>query len=581
MKEDRAQLGKAQYPNLTKHFLWRFFDGEAIASFHTDMHLLFVQIIGILVVPGLFKTFSSIYKYSQLAWCPVVHRDQAVLSDMHFFLCLSMILTGLVTVLEWDMLFPDRKDFHNLIPLPIRPKIIFMAKVTALLLFIVLCNAAINGLPVLLFPGIVLTTSTAQGSAGMSIEAFEGIKYTACQAASLFLSSLFVFTSLIAVRAALFANLTPKLARTASRCVQLFLICTLFCALLTFPLIRPEDLIREGNGIVHLLPHFWFLGLFEFLIGRETRIVTSLAETAGIAVAVSCFISIIGYAIGYRASMYKGFQPESTADYSGSGISKIGTSILDRVLLKESVERAYFHFIVQTLLRRKEHMLYWGSFVAAGVATIYLSLYAMRSDLLPDLLEHLNVIMSFPLIVSFFILVGLRFVFSVPADLDANWIFLTTDKRRLERANRGMYKFMLLAAHVPLLIIFPPFYLMIWDPLLVFLHIVYVSVLSLVLLELLLVRFAKLPFTCSYLPGKANIKLYGGLYVLGAIVYSYGMTALERWMLADVKRYAVIIIMFGVIIYKLNRIRNSFLKNESAIRFEEKPADSLNILALE
>ena len=47
-------------------------------------------------------------------------RDLASLGEKEFFICFSMTVMGLVTVIEWEMLFPDRRDYANLTPLPIR-----------------------------------------------------------------------------------------------------------------------------------------------------------------------------------------------------------------------------------------------------------------------------------------------------------------------------------------------------------------------------------------------------------------------------------------------------------------------------
>jgi hypothetical protein len=575
------QPRKNQILFITKHFFGRFFDSEMLSAFQAEMHLLFVHVLGLLIVPGFYKVSISIYKYSYLAWLPVARRNQEVFADMHFFLCLSMILTGLITVFEWDTLFPDQKDFVNLTPLPIEPKILFFAKVLALALFVVLCNVAINGLPTLLFPGIVLAKSIVPGSAGMTLQPFEGNRYMAAQAVSLFLSSIFVFTSLATVRAVLLLSLPAKLVRLASRCVQLPLIFILFCALFTFPFVNTDRLITEGKSAVGLLPQFWFLGLFENLIGHHSLINSSLAKTACIAVTVSFFVSMAAYRVSYRSSMQKGFQSGSSANFSVSRIQKICAWILNKILLRKSMEGAYFHFILQTVLRRQEHMLYLGSFVAAGVATIYLCLYSMKSGLIPDLFRHLNILMSFPLILSFFILAGLRFTFTIPADLNANWIFKITDRQRLVRAFGGVYKFMLCAVFIPLLIIFPPCYLMFWDPIRVLYHMIFVTLLSLILIELLLFRFMKLPFTCSYLPGKANLKLYGWFYVLACIVYSYGMTVIESWILKDMKLYLVSVFILGIVVFTLKRLRILMLKRNCEIQFEAEPADQLNILAIE
>jgi hypothetical protein len=576
MKMEENSLARVQLRYLTRHFFGRFFDSEAIAAPHTDMHLLFVQVLALLVFPGLLKVYLSITSYSALAHGPIADRDHAALIDEYFFLCLSMILTGFITVFEWDALFPDQKDFQNLTPLPIEPRILFFAKLIALSLFVGLCNIAINGIPSCLFPASVLTYSPVRGAAGNSIQPGELSRYYLTHVISLFVSSVFAFTSIITIRAVFLLIVPARLVRIVSRCTQLALLLILLCALLSFP----ARLILEGNALIYLFPPFWFLGVYEALLDHHSVAINSLAHMAFTAVAISGFLSIISYTIGYRSSMQKGFQAAGLASYHVSGIRKIWTLILHRTCLKNSIERAYFHFAAKTVFRRQEQTLLWGSFVVVGIAFVCTGYYSIHSGHIFDSTQHLNVLLSFPLMMSFFILVGLRFTFSVPADLNANWMFKIMDKQILELAFGGVHKVMLFAIMIPLLIIFVPCYLMIWDPRVVCLYITYVTMLSLILIELLLFRFEKLPFACSYIPGRANIKLLWPAYVLACVIYSYETTVLERWMLEDIKRYVFFIFIAGGVCVGLHRYGVSYLKRISAIRFEEKQADAMDILSL-
>jgi hypothetical protein len=562
---------------LVRHFFGRFFDSEILATLNTEMHLLFVQILALLVFPGLLKTFDSLFHYTKLAYGPIALRNQAALIDAHFYICLSMILTGFVTVFEWDALFPDKKDFYNLTPLPINPKTMFLAKLTALSLFILLFNIAINGIPTWLFPGEVLTSCMIPGKAGYHIPFGAVLKYQIAHGISMFLSSLFVFSSLLAIRAFILLIFPVKMVRTASRCAQLGLILILLCSLFSFPI----HMLLKGNALVHLLPPFWFLGLYETLIGHHSMMLNSLAKTAYMAVVLSGIVSFIGYAISYQFSMQKGFQSEGSASYSFSGIKKVITRLLNKAFLKGSMERASFYFIAQTLFRRQEQMLYWGSFIAVGIALISWDFNNIWSGRIQDHNQHLSVLLSFPLILSFFILVGLRFAFSIPADLNANWVFQTTDIQELKKAHGGVHKFMLLAIMLPLIALMAPLYFMILQPGLVFLHMAYVLILSLLLIEILLFQFKKLPFTCSYLPGKANIKLWGAAYVLGCYIYSYGTALFEQWMLRDLRRFLIFIAFATILFIRLKRSRFLFIQQISKFRFEEQAPDAITLLTIE
>jgi hypothetical protein len=55
-----------------------------------------------------------------------------------------MVVMGLVMTLKWDSLFPDRRDYLILSPLPISQRRMFAAKVCALVAFLLLFSVAIN-----------------------------------------------------------------------------------------------------------------------------------------------------------------------------------------------------------------------------------------------------------------------------------------------------------------------------------------------------------------------------------------------------------------------------------------------------
>jgi hypothetical protein len=569
----------AQLKNLVRHFFGRFFDSEVIATLHTEMHLLFVQVVGLLVQPGLLKVFLSITKYSYLAWFPVAGRNREVLIDMHFFISISMILTGFVTAFEWDTLFPDNKDYYNLTSLPIKPRTVFFAKLIALSLFLTVFHVAINGIPTLLFPCIVFAKSFTPGTAGFHIPLGQISQYQVAQTVSLFFSTLFIFTSLITLRAIFLVIFPQKLIRIASRFTQLGVILLLLCALLSGG--KADQFMADGNKLIYYLPPFWFLGLYETMIGHDDAVIASLAKMACMAVTISGLLSIVTYTVSYQSSMRKGFQSAGIASYPRTRIKKIWTWLLHKTFLKQPIERASFHFLAQTAFRRQEHTLYWGSFVALGAAFAYSDLYALMSGSIIDPSKHLMIQLSFPFVMFFFILVGLRFIFTVPADLQANWVFKIIDKHFLKRSFVGIHKFMLTAIIIPLLVIFAPCYLMIWPPAVVLGHIVYALILSLILIELLLFGFMKLPFTCSYLPGKAKIILLGPIYVLTCYLYSYGMTAVEQWVLKDVSNYLVFILISAIVLFLLYRRSALFLRQNSAILFEESPPEERTILSIE
>src|SRR5206468_8699263 len=91
------------------------------------------QTIGLLAVPGLMLTF-----WNQIS--------------PYFVVSYSMIVTVLVMVFKWDSLFPDRRDYLILGSLPIRYRDVFVAKVTALCLFLAIFAVSSNFFAALMAP---------------------------------------------------------------------------------------------------------------------------------------------------------------------------------------------------------------------------------------------------------------------------------------------------------------------------------------------------------------------------------------------------------------------------------------------
>jgi hypothetical protein len=118
---------------LVRHFFGRFFDNE-IVSQSGDMRTNVVQAFGLVATPGLMVPF---YMIPQRARFDRPFADNWILlSDYYFFIMFSMVVMGFVMVFEWDALFPDRKDYLILTPLPLGGGSIFAGKTLALVLFL-------------------------------------------------------------------------------------------------------------------------------------------------------------------------------------------------------------------------------------------------------------------------------------------------------------------------------------------------------------------------------------------------------------------------------------------------------------
>src|ERR1700722_1149290 len=117
-------MEETQFRVLYRQFLFRMVDLELLsADAKGDMSKLFGQFAALLI-------FISI-GLSMLGG--LVGGGGLVIewSGVHFMIATTMLVVGLFAILSWDSTFPDKRDVMVLVPLPIRARTIFFAKIAA------------------------------------------------------------------------------------------------------------------------------------------------------------------------------------------------------------------------------------------------------------------------------------------------------------------------------------------------------------------------------------------------------------------------------------------------------------------
>ena len=128
-------------------------------------------------------------------------------------------------------------------------------------------------------------------------------------------------------------------------------------------------------------------------------------------------------------------------------------------------------------------------------------------------------------------------LFAIPCELEANWVFRITESADKRPYWRAVRKAMLVLGTGPLAAVTAVGYALMWGITPAVMHTIFWLALAVWLAEVLIAGFAKVPFTCSYIPGKANVKLFWPLYLLALSAYAYGTARLELWLLAEPTRW--------------------------------------------
>jgi hypothetical protein len=439
-------------------------------------------------------------------------------SDEYFFIVLAMVATGAVAIWKWDALIPGERDYVNLAPLPIPAKHILYANLVALFLVAAALSFDVNAASSVLFPLFAGSHSSF---------AYTAI-FFATHLFSVFLASTFSFLIVLAILGLMMLVLPYRAFRKCSIYVRCGMVAVLMVVLSTS--FEVNAIVQHpslgSRALLQLLPPVWFLGLSQHLRELTDPAFGTLAKTAILASVAALTLAIAAYTLSYRRCFAK--SAEAIANFAG-----VGDAIHHRswhratdLFLRTPFERGCFSFTLKTLFRSENHMLIVGGFAGVGIVlaseTLVQSASSGGANRWPS-----AALLSIPLIVLYLLLTGLRFSFEIPVMQRANWIFRLTNPDANECVGLAR-KIMLTFLIPPLLAIALPAYGFVWGWRVGVIHAAVVAAASVLLIEILLASFRKIPFTCSAPHFKSNIPLFGFFYLVGFVAFTSVVPAIER-----------------------------------------------------
>jgi hypothetical protein len=171
---------------------------------------------------------------------------------------------------------------------------------------------------------------------------------------------------------------------------------------------------------------------------------------------------------------------------------------------------------------------------------------------------------------------GTRTVFSLPLDLRANWLFRATPSPEGASCLSAVRRALLTLVVVPVLSA-TAVLLVFWPWTLVAEHLLLLGLLGSVLADVTLVGFRKIPFTCSYLPGKSKAHLVFWFGIIPLVVAVAQAVELEQRAMANPLVYAWVAAAMGAAAFAARRVANMSAPQS---QFEELPSDELVTLSL-
>jgi hypothetical protein len=507
---------------LYRQFLLRAVDLEAL-SVEADVLRLLGQFAGVLFLISVFESIGLFFASESPS---LRHAGMLVLGlrSLHGFLSGTMLVAGLFAVISWDNIFPDRRDVMVLGPLPVRPLTILLAKVVACGVVLAVGVVALN-----CAMGVALPL-VAGGIAGFP-------RMVAAYWTAAVGGAVFVYGSVLTVQG-LLAWMLPR--RWFLR-VSSFLQMAAFAYFLANYFLEPT-LWSPGwanavtlEGQLRWWPSYWFLALADQMGGLFRGPFVGMARWAWVGLSVAVSGAAAALLLCYVRTMKKTVEePDLVPGRRGwKGSLRFGDKLTTAVVL----------FSGRSLARSKQHRVVYAFFLSVAFAIAVSMVKGIvesgaRRPLTPSFLMATFVMMCVAV-------VGLRSIFSLPVSLKANWVLQVTQLWPSVAYIAATRRSLLLLAALPVWLVaaglgfgFRP-----WMQ--VAAHLVVLGLVGLILTDLSLIGVSKVPFACSYLPGKSNIQYMFWAFVVVFVPIAMEFADYEQRALGHVWRYALLVAALG------------------------------------
>jgi hypothetical protein len=519
-----------QQQRLTVHFVHRFVDHEMLAA-GGDPRQIFVNAFALSGASGLtlavLFALRYFYRINELAE-PL--RQLALADDRQLLILLTATLTGLFTVLAWETLLPDRKDAFVLGSLPVEPGVILRAKLSAALLYFAVLQGVFQ-LFLLAFPAVAGAADWLTLLRGMAIQSY-----------ILWSAGVSVFFGAMALQGCLSLLLPYRWFLRVSSVAQF---CWLLAALSVTFCVPPVELAPAAGAWARWAPTSWFLDAWQAAAGG--RPVYAGMPVAGPAlIAGSCVLLAAGsLRLGFRRILRSIVEGASMRRRGPSRAAALLNRFLGRTLLRDPREAAVFRFAWRTILRHRNSRLMLAMFGGMALCwTLFSLAEAMRHGAANDAAPS-ALLLSIPLDFSFLLLLGMRVMFGMPVELPASWAFRIAPLEWGQPAFRASRKLLFLSGCLPLVALLAPGYLALWGPGIAFRHTVLVLLAGWLIADIMSNSFRRMPFASAWLPGRANLKVTLGAWVLLFTSLSWMVGALEA---AAVRTFAGTLLLAAILL---------------------------------
>jgi hypothetical protein len=550
MRKRDPHIVQRQFIVIYRVFLLRVVDLELLSA-DGDVTKLLGQFAALLAAVSFMFTAPLILVGGRLP-------PEVLWTMEHLLIATTMAVIGLFSVFNWDSVFPDRQDLLVLAPLPVHPGTLFIAKIAALLSALGISIIALNVFTGLIWPCLF---SPAEG------RFWAGVRSLFAYWTTILAAGIFIFCVVVTVQGLTSLLLKRQYFLRLSVAIQVFSFALILGVYILEPSLEtlPELAAGENQQLLSWLPTYWFLGLFQQLNGTMLAPFHALAIRAWEALVWVVAGAVSTVLFSYVHTLRKIVEEPDVVP--GSKRTWCSLNFTD------SIQDAVSFFSLRTLLRSRHHRVILSFYLGVGLAIVlaYVKIpFQPNGSIHKQAFEQTVVPYLLATILMMCVVVGgLRLVAALPIAASANWLFQLTELYSVRKYVSAVRQTFIILTVLPVCLGSSILFLWFWPFRIMIEHAFILGLIGTLLVELSLINFLKIPFTCAYLPGKGNLQ-----YVFWACVLLFAplvrlAAEFEVRTLNHPVAYGVTVLVLGACV-ACARLRGTTLaKHATGLRFTE------------
>jgi hypothetical protein len=411
---------------------------------------------------------------------------------------------------------------------------------------------------------------------GAPVSRLHGI---AAHLAAVSLACTFVFCFLVAAQCLLLLIFGRRTALAASMVFQILFAISLVQLVVFLPdlgrVLREGGRTHEGLSAIAALPPTWFFAFYEVLAGTGDASAFALARIAVGSTLLSTALAIGLYAASYDLLSRRALEGAAPTRGRVRQLALARAAQLSRTVSRP-LTVAVRQFTIRTLARSRSHRMMFAIYAGIALAFVISSAVSVVFRNGGDGIWKPGLAMlSMPLLVQFIMLVAVRVITSVPSEPKARWVFRASEPADRPAALDGLRDMMMKVVLWPTVVFALLQGLLFWSVPAAISHAGFCFVLGRLLTEILLLNTDKLPFACTYFPGKSRVFALWPIYLSAFFFYSVAFAGIDYVMLTRPRALVIWCLTATLVTQAVAWLRNRLLNALPGLRFEEEDPDRL------